>query len=584
MKKVAQANKMVQPMKFTVVVLVGFGAVASFNAKAATVSQIHNAPGWLLNHAYTAGQVNSGLGWDAKKFSLVAGSSSLVKISARSITPSVGGGVTNLLQMPSGITGNQTVDVGSGPHVITLTLAGSSGQPANQFYVSVSDGTNTVQVTDNVNNPMIVTSNFPAYQTFKLRGDWGINVKQVIITGVGSAGLNALNLGDQTAGIFYDSQAFAYLGPAFGASNTPPQYSPSQGYILYTVPNQPEAWTPCNTFSWIDCPPTYTASPSIISGATVNSVAQSPGTLDNIANQGSANNYVPGQPNMVARLPAGHFTGTSRIWIPGDEVYGAGMGKTIIDGRNLSPFQGKAIFDLETHAIKLANMTITGAQIGGSEASGNGANAGCVFMAEGGTFDHVEFTMCQNGLRGQSIDASSPVTVSNSYFHDNGSRTGFTHEIYIAGGPLAAFTNDTVVSGDRSTHALKSRAAHTVVNRGSYSGCTDPTHQPCGSVMDFPDGGDVDITGTTIIVTPNAILSNGSSIAIGYGMEDARNGVTRMNLTDLVIDNRAPTAPRIITNKPGATLNLSGCTYKGSFPVSVEGWTTVNGSCTPFRR
>jgi hypothetical protein len=39
------------------------------SAQAAVVSNVHNAPGWLPNHAYTAGQrVNSGPGWDSTKF------------------------------------------------------------------------------------------------------------------------------------------------------------------------------------------------------------------------------------------------------------------------------------------------------------------------------------------------------------------------------------------------------------------------------------------------------------------------------------------------------------------------------------
>jgi hypothetical protein len=51
---------------FLVTVMLFCGAES---AQATVVSNVHNAPGWLPNHAYTAGQrVNSGPGWDSTKF------------------------------------------------------------------------------------------------------------------------------------------------------------------------------------------------------------------------------------------------------------------------------------------------------------------------------------------------------------------------------------------------------------------------------------------------------------------------------------------------------------------------------------
>ena len=55
---------------------------------------------------------------------------------------------------------------------------------------------------------------------------------------------------------------------------------------------------------------------------------------------------------------------------------------------------------------------------------------------------------------------------------------------------------------------------------------------------------------------------------------------------DLHIHNLNPNGvPRIITNKPGATLNITNCTYDAggaglAGAPTIEGWAAVTGACT----
>lgn len=252
-------------------------------------------------------------------------------------------------------------------------------------------------------------------------------------------------------------------------------------------------------------------------------------------------------------------------------IKGAGMGQTIIDCTGLRPTFGKGVLVPQADGCVVSDLSLTGASI--SQTDGGNAAGVRYDSPFGGTLTRVEIFGCQNGILG---GGGPTLSVSECHFHDNGSGIAGTHEIYVNAGPLATFTDNVIVTGAGATHALKSRAGHTVVNGGTYTGSSDPTALIGGSVMDFPDGGPVEVTGAVIVVSAGAQMV----AALGYAMEGGNNGVSPVNLTNVLIDNRNAQGAVLVTNKPGVTLNLTGCTFKGPAP-QLQGFATVNGAFTP---
>lgn len=429
-------------------------------------------------------------------------------------TPPPGG----LLSMPAGITNGATVDVGSGSHRIDLFLDNNSSSQNAGFQVSVSDGGTPVPVTDNT---FVVSAYFcsnPTPQHFILRGDWGITPTHVIISETSGGSLNSLYFGDScngaVAGVWYDdpgtftdfTKSFTFKGGGM-----------LWNYAAWdSAATSPLAWSQCSEDDaiWIDCQPQYYNGSvdgdngTTITGATVVACTMNPSTECSpsggtpISDNNLHHIADPGGGNQMVVLPSGTIVGSSRIWnnnnlVPnfgGNSLRGQGAGVTILNAKHFLPFQGKALIDYETYGTSISDMTITGAQIGkAADNPNNSGNAGAVFICCGNTtLDRVEVTLNNEGLRAAS-GISQPVYVNDSYFHDNGSSTGFTHEIYIPGGPMTMVNNTTITAGERATIGLKSRSGKTLVNGGSISGCLDPTAQNCSDTVDIAQAGDADI-------------------------------------------------------------------------------------------
>lgn len=508
------------------------------------------------------------------------------KIRNKSIPPVSQGGP---LQMPVGITGTQTVDVGTGPDVIHLVMGNNynsvtaNGDPFNQFDVTVNDG-----VTDTLVTGTMTVTSVPQldgsgncctgaswWQHFYLRGTWGSSINKIKIRILSTAPRSGNptdvwmgDLGNAYAGAYYNSTEYFWypVNP-----NQPPP-----GNTVYNNNGVPLAWTPCLPF---DCLPNYTAVASTITGATVNGSGVGANTLQNIVQGAAASSTVA--------LPAGTFIGGTGYIGPPNMIQGASRATTIIDAKgddaghsNFLPSNFKGIFDLNHGGITIKDMTIRGAKIGGY---GNpGLNGAAIFTeCYGFVADNVELTQNQDGIRGGAYCDFLPITVSNSYIHDNGSRNGFTHEIYVAQAGTANFTNNTVVSGERSTHALKSRAHTSVVSGGSYSGCLDPSGTMCGSVLDFPDGGNVSISNATVIIPANAQLNNNGSVVFDYAVEDSNEGIFPVVTNGLAIQNLSANVPRIVTFGLATELDLTNCTFTGIGPVNFYGFYQVKGQCYP---
>jgi hypothetical protein len=184
----------------------------------------------------------------------------------------------------------------------------------------------------------------------------------------------------------------------------------------------------------------------------------------------------------------------------------------------------------------------------------------------------------------------SPIVVDSCFLNNNGAGQGGQHEIYIGNGGAAtlgtaSFINCTSTSGELATHALKSRQGQTTVAGGTYTQHSDDGNNAIsGSVLDFPDGGAVSITGTHIVMTAGN-GENANNWFIGYAMEAGANlGVTGNTLTlkNVRLTSTAGIRGIIGAGKPGCHLVIqSGCVYDGAIPPSLVGnvaWASITGS------
>lgn len=415
------------------------------------------------------------------------------------------GVVSGLLEMPSGITGQQPVDVGTGPQDIALYIGPSFGWPRPVFYVVASDGVTDVQVTSSTTNPMQVTWDDPhdgnfRGQSFVFHGNWGITISKIKIREVTTDSLGGATFGikspnyawpavtvdtlgrglgpappNSTQGTPY-GQAYYYFGPKLADSVS----TTSKGlYTNIQATGHPEVvFEPCNLkIPYAVCPPNFTDTETVITGVKKDGVTQSPGTLSSFISPDLSVSH-------TFELPAGTFAGAGIVNV-GHVIRGQGMGVTTLDDHAIPTASGfKGILDFETHAT-VADMTLKNA-LGAANTSG-------VFNAAGLTFDHVEITQTQVGVHGGVFP--STVFINNSNIHDNGNDDFLQHELYINGGSPCMFNNDQIIAGERSDHALKSRCSVSIVNGGQIAGCLDPFEEVCGSVIDFAAGGMSDVQG-----------------------------------------------------------------------------------------
>jgi len=313
-------------------------------------------------------------------------------------------------------------------------------------------------------------------------------------------------------------------------------------------------------------PPTPTES-ATITGATINGAVHAPAPLPNLVTATHAGGALA--------LPPGTWSGSSAV-STARKITGAGMGKTILDATGIEIARGKAVFVPRVAGVTISDMTIRGAA--GSDE--NGAAVRDEGEGIGFTLRNVEVTDCQDGI----LTFASDITLGTCNFHDNGAKNGLSHEIYCNGSPTTTVSVSNVTSkcGTKSTHALKSRAGRTVISGGVFSGNPDASDNSMGgSVLDFPDGGEVTIDGATVVVTASGPGTN--ILAIGYGMESAKNATrgTTLALSNFHLSDKSGTGAKLECGKaiPNAGLTIgANCTYDGPKPPQLQGWGSVRGS------
>jgi len=491
-----------------------------------------------------------------------------LNVGSSSIPATTGGGPTAAdtntypLQQPAGSgAAGAPVALGTGPDQIEIIISNNPGDPTppNVFAVLGVWGTNIVALT----GALTVTSQvgYPGGQRFTINGTYSAIPTEIQIVGAGTGltdpFVNALSYNN----IPYEADADLVNSRATG--------TPSWGVGVYdSARAQVITWIPESAVP-VSAPAAPPPALSTIFFATINGVVAPAGTLAALVSA------TPSGGTLV--LPAGTIVGTTTVPTP-MTITGAGMGKTIIDCAGLEPTYQKGIFVPLVPGVVIESMSLTGATLsspGGGSTSGNyaagvrdnGAGIGCIMS-------NVEIYACDMGI--ESIGGSW--TCTSCDFHDNGMGDGYSHDVYFAGDAapnVVTLDGCTSTCGPLTTHALKSRALTTIVNGGTFTGSGDPGNIG-GSVVDVPDGGVVDITGSTLVTAAGA----GNHGILTYAVESSKNSAagSTVTLTNVVIEDNTGTGGIVRSGLASATLVLVNCTYKGTIPPTISGWGTVTGA------
>ncbi|WP_419729309.1 beta strand repeat-containing protein [Lichenicola sp.] len=150
--------------------------------------------------------------------------------------------------------------------------------------------------------------------------------------------------------------------------------------------------------------------------------------------------------------------------------------------------------------VTIRNLSFSGAAIGAAD-GGNGAG----IRYEGGqmVLDHDSFSNNQDGLLAVPVLSAlttNTIVVTNSTFTDNGSGSGYTHNLYVGAVSSLTATND-VFQGAVVGHEFKSRALVNVITDNVFK---DGPTGTASYEIDLPDGGKDTITGNLIEKGPEA--------------------------------------------------------------------------------
>lgn len=464
------------------------------------------------------------------------------------------------LAMPPGIKGNAPVTMGTGPDILVAVLGfGNHVAVAPQFAILL-DG---VPIAAPLTLSTETGPGFQNPQVWTIRGAWGPgphvirfqgitgtlnNMSFVVVTYnyrpyVTNTTTDSRNSRNVNAGQFWVSN---------GISTVDFVPAPAQ-----PAPSEPPAASK------------YTAAPTRIVGARINGNPTGTGTLDQLLA------VTPARATLA--LPAGTILGTAALDKP-ITLTGAGAGKTVLTCAGLEPTADKAILVPHTGGMAISGLTLRGAEI--SADAGNNAAGVRDSGAPGAayTLTDVEITGNQDGI----LTNGGSWSLTNCTVHDNGGADGLTHELYFNddnGSNRITLAHCTVTQGMRSTHAVKSRAGYTEITGGTFTSAGNPDDSICGTLLDFPNGGAVSISGARLVLRAGSVVTG----FLGYAME--RTGATNraagitVTLTNCVFVDQTGTGGFIAngTAVPDARLVLSGCTYVGGTPPRITGFGTVTG-------
>lgn len=217
----------------------------------------------------------------------------------------------------------------------------------------------------------------------------------------------------------------------------------------------------------------------------------------------------------IVAIDAGTYTGPAavKVWTTqGLTIRGVG-GQAIMEAQGAS-VAGKAIWLIQGHDYTVEFVTFLGATV----PDGNGA--GIKDEGRGLTLRHCRFLRNQNAIltRNEGATRTSDVRIEHSEFGYNGTRTGFTHNVYIGEIRSLIFRYNWSYNS-LGGQLLKSRAATNLIE---YNRLADTPGAGSNYEVDISNGGQLTFVGN--LVRQDAQTTN--STLLSYAPEGAVAGNT----------------------------------------------------------
>ncbi len=223
-----------------------------------------------------------------------------------------------------------------------------------------------------------------------------------------------------------------------------------------------------------------------------------------------------------------------------------GVGGTATFVATEAPPNDKGILDV-TGNITIDNLAFMGASI---PAALGGNGAGIRYESGNLVLNHDSFIGNQDGLLANPDPAGS-ITINASYFADNGSGTGYTHNLYVNEvGTL--FINGSTFTAAQVGHEIKSRALNTIITNNTI---VDGPSGTASYGIDLPNGGNATIVGNLIEKGPNS--ENPTMISAGEeGSVYANSALTIADNT--LLNDLASPASLAVMNDTGSLAEIAG--------------------------
>ena len=199
-----------------------------------------------------------------------------------------------------------------------------------------------------------------------------------------------------------------------------------------------------------------------------------------------------------------------------------------------APGNGKAIL------VAQADLTIDHLEFEGAHVpDGNGA--GIRYEAGALVVTSSWFHGNENGILA-AASASGTISIDHSEFNDNGTFSGFTHNLYV--GEIASLSvTNSLFMDTHGGHHIKSRAHETVVTGNRF---VDGPAAGASYVIDLPDGGAGTISGNVMMKGPAA--QNRTFIHLG-GERSPSYDNTALSVTgNMVVNLMGAGAPVVVRN------------------------------------
>lgn len=466
-------------------------------------------------------------------------------------------------------------EAGTGPNTLQLLLAGS-GAP-NPVPLEAAIKVNGLVIA----NIRITstTAEGPGAQSFTFHGPWGAWSPQTAVEVVGI-------LPQGIAGIWVNAATYdfnqLYLNMPAGAGvdsragNAPyVNIKPgSAGAVFLSGGSQNLIFTPFQNVA------------STGSGGAGGTTTAPPATPTLINGQTLAQMIAAVPSGGTLTLPEGTIIGTAEITVP-MTIVGAGMGKTIISGKDanggiLPPFGSKALLLVNAAGdVTIQDLTVQGAYVNVSD----GQNAAGIRVEAGNLVKtlkllRVEATDCQDGLFGPA-DFSGVYDFEGLNIHDNGwneaGHYGNTHNMYIQGTTASVLKlTGSIIQGCRDGHEVKSRCGTTLSSNNKI------TSGGKGRCFSIDDGGIFSSDGDTLTISSDTASND---VFLGSDLVGGNESIgEKATFNNTAFSDPSGRGGIIGSFNAAATLTFTGtCTYIGTVAPKTDGlgWASVTGTVAP---